>query len=128
MDRDYLKIHSADLKKMPFTTPEGYFEKTTEDIRRKVITQSEHSLWDKIMPYASMAAAFIIMVMGGTFLLEKSTQSDEMTYEDYIVHSDFHISTDYSLQEENDMNVEEEDIINYLIYTGITAEAIELSK
>jgi hypothetical protein len=52
-----------------------------------------------------------------------------MTYEDYLVHSDMLISTEYDNESYYaEANMAEEDIVEYLIYTGMSAEAIELSK
>lgn len=128
MEKDYLEIHSEELRKMPFNIPEGYFEETRTEIMSKTSGHASKGLWSKVAPYASMAAAFILMVTGGRYLLEKSTESDSMTYEDYVVHSEYHISTEYSTKEDSLEVVEDEDIINYLIYSGITAEVLELSK
>ena len=53
-----------------------------------------------------------------------------MTYEDFLVHSDYVLSESYD-ELVNVVEAEEiadEDIIEYLIYTGVTAEVIEISK
>jgi hypothetical protein len=52
-----------------------------------------------------------------------------MTYEDYLVYSGSMTNEDF----QNDIDIieneiNEEDIIEYLIYTGVTAELIEISK
>ena len=84
----------------------------------------------KAAPYISIAAAFMIMVTAGTFILEKTSGSDSMTYEDYLVHSDMLISAEYDNEEYQlaDASVADEDIVEYLIYIGVTAEDIENSK
>ena len=52
-----------------------------------------------------------------------------MTYEDYLVHSDMLIEAEYEQDTQiADATIAAEDIIEYLIYTGVTAEDIELSK
>ena len=53
----------------------------------------------------------------------------EMSYEDYLVHSDYIITEGYE-DEINviEPNIDADDIIEYLIYTGVTAEVIEHSK
>ena len=82
-------------------------------------------------PYLSMAAAFAVAVMAGTVLLRNTDASDQMTYEDYIVHSDMMISSIYENEyqvADAETAVAEEDIINYLIYTGATAESIEFEE
>ena len=80
-------------------------------------------------PYISIAAACLIFLTAGLMLIRNTVISDEMSYEDYLVHSDYVLTEGY----EDDINVIEndidaEDIIEYLIYTGVTAEVIEQSK
>ena len=85
------------------------------------------SFWGRMAPYASMAAAFIIMVTAGTAILRNVTGNGEMTYEDYIVHSEIMITSEEDIEvvyPETDA----EDIVEYLIYSGITAELIDFSK
>lgn len=129
MNNDILKYSSDELRKMPYTVPEGYFEQVKEEISRSTAAEEGVSLWRKAVPYISVAATFLIMVSAGTFFLEKTTQQDGMTYEDYLVHSDMLIEAEYEQDTQiADATIAAEDIIEYLIYTGVTAEDIELSK
>jgi hypothetical protein len=72
------------------------------------------------------------MVTAGTMLLEQSVPEYQMTEEDYVMFSDNIMTTIAYEMEYGDhlaeAEISEEDIINYLIYTGVTAEHIELSK
>jgi hypothetical protein len=69
------------------------------------------------------------MVSAGTFFLEKTTHQDGMTYEDYLVHSDMLIEAEYEQDTQiAEADIVDEDIIEYLIYIGVTAEDIEQSK
>lgn len=129
MNNDILKYSSDELKKMPYTVPEGYFEQVKAEISRSTAAEEGVSLWRKAVPYISVAATFLIMVSAGTFFLEKTTQQEGMTYEDYLVHSDMLIEAEYEQDTQiADAAIADEDIIEYLIYTGVTAEDIELSK
>lgn len=129
MNNDILKYSSDELKKMPYTVPEGYFKQVKAEISRSTAAEEGVSLWRKAVPYISVAATFLIMVSAGTFFLEKTTQQDGMTYEDYLVHSDMLIEAEYEQDTQiADATIAAEDIIEYLIYTGVTAEDIELSK
>lgn len=129
MNNDILKYSSDELKKMPYTVPEGYFEQVKAEISRSTAAEEGVSLWRKAVPYISVAATFLIMVSAGTFFLEKTTQQEGMTYEDYLVHSDMLIEAEYEQDTQiADATIAAEDIIEYLIYTGVTAEDIELSK
>lgn len=129
MNNDILKYSSDELRKMPYTVPEGYFEQVKAEISRSTAAEEGVSLWRKAVPYISVAATFLIMVSAGTFFLEKTTQQDGMTYEDYLVHSDVLIEAEYEQDTQiADATIAAEDIIEYLIYTGVTAEDIEQSK
>lgn len=130
MKNDILNNCSAELRKMPFDVPEGYFQQVKEDIMNTAAGRRRTGIWGKAVPYISIAAAFITMVTAGTFILEKTSGKENMTYEDYLVHSDMYISTEYETEEYQlaDASIANEDIVEYLIYIGVTAEDIENSK
>lgn len=119
-----------ELKQMPFTTPEGYFESFKAEASRPLVRKIDFRT--RIAPYLAMAAVFIFMVTAGTMLLEQSVPEYQMTEEDYVMFSDNIMTTIAYEMEYGDhlaeAEISEEDIINYLIYTGVTAEHIELSK
>ena len=118
------------LKQMPFTTPEGYFETFKKEASRSMVRKIDFRT--RIAPYLAMAAVFIFMVTAGTMLLEKSVPQYQMTEEDYVMFSDNIMTTiAYEMEYGSQLaeaELSEEDIINYLIYTGVTAEHIEFSK
>ena len=119
------------LKENAFTVPEGYFDAARSRIKKHETTRKT-GLWERIAPYAAIAAVFVFMVTVGTFFLERKTQPAGMTQEDYIVFSDAMMNTvGYSMEygtQIADAEIGDEDIINYLIYMGISTEEIELSK
>lgn len=119
-----------ELKQTPFIVPEGYFESFKAEASRSMVRKIDFRT--RIAPYAAMAAVFIFMVTAGTFLLEKSVPEYHMTEEDYMMFSDNFMTTiAYEMEYGSQLaeaDISEEDIINYLIYTGVTAEQIELSK
>lgn len=126
-DKDILKDFS-ELRQMPFGTPDGYFESFRRDARRP---QTEVvSLWSRLRPFASVAAAFIFLVTAGTLILERTARETGLTQEDYLLFSDnFTLNTVYQEDVQiADAAIQDEDIIEYLIFTGISAEEIELSK
>ena len=79
-----------------------------------------------------MAAMFILMVTAGTFFLKGVTSAEDLTQEDYMVFTDGYIDLelyDDGLSEQYaDASISNEDIVEYLIYTGVSEELIELSK
>lgn len=132
LERDILQEGS--LKKCPYSVPEGYFE----SLKEKAVKYSKPApvpvfqFKKVLMTAVSMAAMFILMVTAGTFLLEKTTPSEDLTHEDYIVFSDGYF--DLEMYEDNmseqyaDASVSDEDIVEYLIYIGVSEEFIEMSK
>ena len=131
MEKDILHTLSSDLKKTPYTVPEGYFESFRDRMYRTENLIEPRGIFSRMAPYLSMAAAFAAIAMVGTVLLRNTDDSDQMTYEDYIVHSDMMISSIYEEEyqvAEAENPLADEDIINYLIYTGTTAENIEFDE
>ncbi len=128
-ENDILKDR-LELKQMPYTVPEGYFESFKEQAAKPMVRKIDFRA--RIAPYAAMAAVFIFMVTAGTFFLEKSVPEYQMTEEDYVMFSDnFMNAIAYEMEYGSalaEAELSEEDIINYLIYTGVTAEQIEFSK
>ena len=127
-------MYDDSLRKCPYSVPEGYFDSLKERAAKYAqptpapVFQFKRVLYTAV----SMAAMFILMVTAGTFLLEKTTPTEDMTHEDYIVFSDgyFHLEMyDEDMSEQYaDASITDEDIVEYLIYTGVSEELIELSK
>jgi hypothetical protein len=120
MNRDIL-ADSPQLRRQAYSVPEGYFE----GFKAEMQPRSARSF-----PYASIAAALVFLVTAGTFFLKQSLPTDEITQEDYLLFSNSMIDVEYynDAGQIADAGIGDEDIIEYLIYSGITAEEIELSK
>lgn len=127
-DRDIL-AEALELKKMPYSTPEGYFDSFKANMKPSVHPHGQ-TFVGQLMPYAAMAAMFLFLVTGGTFILRHATPQEDLTQEDFIVFSTGMTNTLYyeDMNQIADAGIADEDIIEYLIYSGISAEEIELSK
>lgn len=127
-NRDIL-ADNPKLKEQVYSVPDGYFSGFKAGMTP--YASVEPSLARRLVPYLSMAAVFIFLVTAGTFFLQRTTPSDEFTQEDFILYSS-NISGIGLYEEEPDQladaGIADEDIIEYLIYSGISAEEIELSK
>ena len=128
-EKDILKDR-VELKQMPFSVPEGYFDSFKAEAKKPMVRKLNFR--EMVMPYVAVAAVFIFLVTAGTFLLENATPRYQMTEEDYMMFSDNMMTTiayemEYGAQYA-EANISDEDIINYLIYTGVPAEFIEMSK
>ena len=121
---------SLQLKTMPYSTPEGYFDRLKSELKvaePSALTRS----WKSLVPYMAAAAMFALLIVGGSFFISRSATMNDFTQEDYIVFSDNMTNTLFSgydnlFADAEDMN--EDDIIEYLIYTGISLEDIESMK
>lgn len=127
MNKDILN-GNPQLRKQAYTAPEGYFEEFKSQI--KPYHQPQQKWTEKLVPLVSMAATFILMVTAGTFFLQRTTPSEEFTQEDFLVFSNDISRMEYYEEIDHiaDASVADEDIIEYLIYCGVSAEEIELSK
>ena len=129
-DKDILQ--EPKLKKMPYSIPEGYFEKMKAEARKCTEPAPVHiSIWTRLAPYAGIAAMFLfILTLGKLFVGQQDADTagtlteDISTYEDYLVFSDM---PDIYLNEPEteEEGIADEDIIEYLIYIGATVEDIE---
>ena len=120
-----------ELKDNPFGVPAGYFEAFKSTMSEMVATP-KISVWRRSVPYMAAAACLALLLSAGTFLLNSLNQYDEFTQEDYILFSDNMINTamyeDMEMDQMADAELIDEDIIEYLIYIGVSPESIELSK
>ena len=127
-------MYDDSLRKNPYSVPEGYFDSLKERAAKYAqptpapVFQFRRVLYTAI----SMAAMFILMVTAGTLLLKGVTPAEDLTEEDYMVFTEGYIELemyDEELSEQYaDASVTDEDIMEYLIYTGVSEEFIELSK
>lgn len=125
-------LQEPKLKKMPYSIPEGYFEKMKAEARKCTEPAPMHiSIWTRLAPYAGIAAMFLfILTLGKLFVGQQDADTagtlteDISTYEDYLVFSDM---PDIYLNEPEteEEGIADEDIIEYLIYIGATVEDIE---
>ena len=131
MERDILKDSADKLKKMPYDVPKGYFDMLGNNLE-KIAAPQKKSAYKKFIPYAALAASFLLLVTIGTFFLKSVTPSDTLTDEDLVVFARIIPTTDpmaiYYSQETESENLTEDDIIEYLIYNDFPLESLELIK
>ena len=115
------------LRENPYTVPEGHFNDLKAQVRRPrkepVVT-----LWGKLAPYASLAAVFVSVFAAGSLLFNRNEM--EITQEDYFLFSENFLDT-YDMEDTYqiaDAELAESDIIEYLIYAGVTAEEFEMPE
>jgi len=101
-------LDNKDLRKMPFTVPEGYFANMPEKMQDRVLAKTPAKR--RLVPYMALAASFLILLAAGTFLLrngEKSETDIAGYYSEYTYTAD---------------DMTNEDIIAYLLWSGASVE------
>jgi len=82
--------------KMPYSTPEGYFDSLEE--RLTAIPETRTSLRSRLSPYLALAASFAIaLVIGNTVLDKTATPSSEKATDEEIIS--YLIDSDISLNQ-----------------------------
>lgn len=129
-DKDILASR-IELKTLPYGVPEGYFDSFKAEMCEKLPSHAAQP-WKMAMPYMAAAASLALLITGGALVLGDPGAEDGLTHEEYILFSDNLISTaieeDPSTYKMAEAELLDEEIVEYLIYTGISPEMIELSK
>ncbi len=122
-------LNSLNLKKMPYSVPEGYFDGFKAEVKKGAAPRI--TIWNRLAPYAGLAASFAAIFMIGMAVFDRPDKSG-LSQEDYLLFAEgINLSVICSMEEESQLAeaaVNEEEIIEYLIYSGITAEEIEQYK
>lgn len=128
MNTDILKDR-RELKQMPFSVPEGYFDEMRDKVKMTARpAEMERHTYKGTILKISVAAILAAVVTIGLMMFQKTEVEDPFTEEDYIVFSDCMTSTIYEV--DIDMYADayamtEDDILEYLIYSDYTIEEIE---
>ena len=132
-------LNSTDeLKKMPFTTPQGYFEGINDSVASRIrassgaAVQGEYSsrpVIARLTPYLAMAAMFAMIVCAGSLFLRVLSPEDaqeaefaDMSYLDIIPVTDPDMI--YYAGNYDPVAISDEDITEYLIYSGVNIESL----
>ena len=123
-DKDILQSN-RELKGNPFRLPEGYIDSLKSELKT-IPKQKEEKrpVFQILLPYISLAAAFAMIVAIGGLLLEKTATEDFTDY-DYILFSEDMTNTVIDMSEDQYADaLTDEDIIEYLIYSGVEIEEL----
>lgn len=109
--------------------PEGYFD----DLKARLNSIPAESAtarpgaWSRVRPYLALAASFAAIVLIGNAILKDTTKSQsadqfygENSYADIVSITNPEIL--YNVEEFDVEDISDDDIINYLIETGVRAE------
>lgn len=131
MEKDILE----NIGNATFKVPEGYFESLQERLGRIPSGQDslDGGIWTKVRPYVALAACFLVAFAIGTAILRTTasrTDPDQL-YKETIFAEMVSVPQPeayfFGLEEETS-TLSNEDIINFLIDTGVSAEQIEFTR
>ena len=129
-EQDILNIRH-ELKDNPFGAPEGYFEFFKKEMSRNA-ARPQTTVRRTSLAYMAAAASLALFLSVGALIKNGLGVTNDYSDEDYILFSNSFVSTaEYEGSESYhfaEAELMDEDIIEYLIYLGISPESIELSK
>ncbi len=127
-----MSVEKTDMKKIQFSVPEGYFQKLQgrlETIPEKS-AEMKPSRWSVVKPYLAMAAAFAMILTGGTAVLKMTTDKvidtrmsdyDEIRMADLVPVTEPYL---VYLNKSGESDITDEDITAYLIDSGMSLDHI----
>lgn len=120
-------------RKLPYKTPEGYFEALGARLSEIPQTAARRSAWDYIRPSLAYAA-LILFALGVGNLLFRSVPAapaageadsyELMYYADLIPRTDPYAIFDAAEAPSDAVSYDSEDIVSYLIDSGTSLETI----
>jgi hypothetical protein len=124
-----------------YNVPEGYFEGLKVRLER---IPAEHPAaparrpftWTRIRPYVALAACLALLLTAGTVLMDRKADNDGTTESIYeqMMYSDLIPATDPDSifgapsNPGESYEISDEDIVDYLISSGASAELIALAE
>jgi hypothetical protein len=122
-----------DLKKNPYSVPDGYFDRLKGRLNEIAVSSVDtvpRSLWQRIRPYAALAACFAASFLIGNAILRKTApkaSSSDQFYKELMYSDLIPVTQPYAIfemEDEEEMETSDEDTINFLIETGVSVELI----
>ena len=121
--KDILQNNS--LRQQPYSIPEGYFDELKSSLKTIPVQNRRR----RFQPWIwTAAAAAAILIAAGSFFLGRYSNEDDLTEEDYIAYSEELTGIIYdegTEQYADASSMTEDEIIEYLIYTGVEIEELE---
>ena len=124
-------MDDAQMKKMPYSVPDGYFDRLQSRLSEipsdhPIKIQQKNIIWTRLRPYVALVAAFALMVTVGTAVLKLGSKSG-MAVEEYD-ESDYYAelvsrTNLYSIYETSyDALPTNDEIAEFLLNTGVPVE------
>jgi len=116
-------------EKVQLSVPDGYFDSLKDRLNDIPAAGRKFSF----TPYLSLAASFVVLFIAGSLLLNltagRTEIDDEQAFQETFVAEIIPVTEQYEtmmlLSDAEEEEISEDDIINYLIESGTSMEAIE---
>lgn len=115
-----------------YKVPEGYFDSLKNRLEaipaQETMTAPVVTLWQKVQPYMALAACFAVALIAGSLFLNRTAPSLDADFQEYYYSHLNSVENPYALYDgslmegEDETAPSEDDIIEYLIATGATAD------
>lgn len=124
------------MKQNSHITPEGYFNDLKARLHSIPCQQEMPSTWQRVRPHLAMAAAFLAIVTVGTAILRSTAGTPAIGVQDLdsqyelagLVRTTSPYMYDETEFEQLEAEFSEDDIINYLIDSGVNIENIDADE
>lgn len=133
-ERNDIRSRAEDLlgsgpHRRPYGVPEDYMSTLAarlERIPETVPAPRKLTLWDRILPYASVAAAFLVLVgVGGTIL--RKTAIQPMAEQEMMEFALAGRTGGYVMEEDEQEDMSFDEIEEYLVSSGMSSEHLSAS-
>lgn len=137
MDKNNDILESEELRREPFSVPDGYFDNFRKNMKPwesgKPYSSADGNNVVKtgplrrIMPYVALAAMFAAIAFFGQAVLKNIGTDTDSEYGE-LIFADLIPLTEpdliYHADESEDAGISGQDVVDYLIYSGISIEDI----
>lgn len=112
-------------KKIPFIVPSDYFDDLQQRLEAIPSRTQPVTAWMRLKPYVAMAASLLVLVTAGTWILERTVPDPDATAAEEWLTETNPYAVQAILADNTDPGPTEEDIIQYLIDSGINMDYYE---
>lgn len=143
MDKNSSILDNLKAQGTPYKVPDGYFDNLRvrldsipsalrgEEASAPETVVEMPTFWAKLRPYVALAAAFLILLTAGTAILKTTSGRMNISEEEYFQLASILPVTDpyaiYYDEYAEDDELSGDDIVNYLIETGVSLEQLAYS-
>ena len=112
-------------KKNDISVPQGYFQDLEQRLRRIPSREVRPTVLQQVSPWLAFAASLAILASVGGFIFRKAAQPQPEDYSwEYISYLSRSLDPDGLIELEENAQLTEDDIVNYLLADNISVELL----